>query len=146
MAIFSTLIQVVQIISALVVIGLVLMQHGKGADMGAAFGSGASGSVFGASGSANFLSRMTAGAAATFFITTLMLAFVINGKERDSNSVMKNLPGITAPATTPPTSTTPATPATPAVPKDSAVPAPATPVAPASTAPAAPAPAQVPKQ
>jgi preprotein translocase subunit SecG len=140
MAIFSTLIQVVQIISALVVIGLVLMQHGKGADMGAAFGSGASGSVFGASGSANFLSRLTAGAAATFFITTLMLAFVINGKERDSNSVMKNLPGITAPATTP------ATPATPAVPKDSAVPAPATPVAPASIAPAAPAPAQVPKQ
>ncbi len=79
MALFSTLIQVIQIISALIVIGLVLMQHGKGADMGAAFGGGASGSVFGATGSANFLSRATAGAAAAFFITTLMLAFVING-------------------------------------------------------------------
>ncbi len=98
MALFSTLIQVVQIISALIVIGLVLMQHGKGADMGAAFGSGASGSVFGATGSANFLSRATAIAAGAFFVTTLMLAFVINGQSRSSNSVMNNAPAVTAPA------------------------------------------------
>lgn len=64
---------VLQIISAVVVIVLVLMQHGKGADLGAAFGSGASGSVFGASGSANFLSRSTAVAATIFFCSTLAL-------------------------------------------------------------------------
>ena len=62
---------VLQIISAVVVIVLVLMQHGKGADLGAAFGSGASGSVFGATGSANFLSRSTAIAATVFFCSTI---------------------------------------------------------------------------
>jgi preprotein translocase subunit SecG len=138
MALFSTFIQVIQIISALVVIGLVLMQHGKGADMGAAFGSGASGSVFGATGSANFLSRATAGAAAAFFITTLMLAFVINGKARTSNSVMNAVPAITAPsvpvdAVKPPTA--------PVAPSD-AVPT----AAPAATGAAASKPTEVPKQ
>ncbi len=64
---------VLQIISAVVVIVLVLMQHGKGADLGAAFGSGASGSVFGAAGSANFLSRSTAIAATVFFCSTIAL-------------------------------------------------------------------------
>ena len=64
---------VLQIISAVVVIVLVLMQHGKGADLGAAFGSGASGSVFGATGSANFLSRSTAIAATVFFCSTIAL-------------------------------------------------------------------------
>ena len=64
---------VLQIISAVVVIVLVLMQHGKGADLGAAFGSGASGSLFGASGSANFLSRSTAIAATVFFCSTIAL-------------------------------------------------------------------------
>ncbi len=64
---------VVQIISAVAVIVLVLLQHGKGADLGAAFGSGASGSVFGASGSANFLSRSTAAAATIFFCATLAI-------------------------------------------------------------------------
>jgi len=68
----------VHILVGLVVIGLVLMQHGKGADMGAAFGSGASGSLFGATGSANFLSRMTAVLAAVFFITSLTLAYMAN--------------------------------------------------------------------
>ncbi len=62
-----TLMLVVQLLSALVMIGLVLIQHGKGADMGASFGSGASGSLFGATGSANFLSRSTAVCAALFF-------------------------------------------------------------------------------
>ena len=63
-----------QILAALVMIGLVLIQHGKGADMGASFGSGASGSLFGATGSANFLSRFTAVCAAVFFACTLGLA------------------------------------------------------------------------
>lgn len=66
----------IQILAALVMAGLVLVQHGKGADMGAAFGSGSSGSLFGASGSANFLSRMTAVAATVFFASTLSLAFL----------------------------------------------------------------------
>lgn len=69
----KTLIIVVQVLAALGVIGLVLLQHGKGADMGAAFGSGASGSLFGATGSANFLSRTTAVLAAIFFVSTLTL-------------------------------------------------------------------------
>ena len=64
---------VVQILSAIAVIILVLLQHGKGADLGAAFGSGASGSIFGASGSANFLSRSTAVAATLFFLATIAL-------------------------------------------------------------------------
>ena len=64
---------VVQIVSAIGVIILVLLQHGKGADLGAAFGSGASGSLFGASGSANFLSRSTAVAATLFFLATIAL-------------------------------------------------------------------------
>ena len=64
---------VVQILSAVAVIILVLLQHGKGADLGAAFGSGASGSIFGASGSANFLSRSTAVAATLFFLATIAL-------------------------------------------------------------------------
>jgi preprotein translocase subunit SecG len=68
------LIVVVQVISALVIIGLVLLQHGKGADMGAAFGSGASGSLFGATGSSNFMSKSTGVAAAVFFASTLALA------------------------------------------------------------------------
>ncbi|MFD1558114.1 preprotein translocase subunit SecG [Paraburkholderia silviterrae] len=72
----KTLIIVVQILSALGVIGLVLLQHGKGADMGAAFGSGASGSLFGASGSANFLSRTTAALATVFFVSTLALTYL----------------------------------------------------------------------
>ncbi len=67
---------VLQVLTALGVIILVLLQHGKGADMGAAFGSGSSGSLFGASGSANFLSRLTGGLAAVFFACTLVLSFM----------------------------------------------------------------------
>ncbi len=70
------------------VIGLVLIQHGKGADMGAAFGSGASGSLFGASGSANFLSRTTAVLAAVFFLTSLGLTYIASSKPKASGSVM----------------------------------------------------------
>lgn len=69
---------IVQILSAITIIGLVLLQHGKGADMGAAFGAGASGSLFGATGSSNFLSRSTAVAAVVFFVATLVLAYMGN--------------------------------------------------------------------
>lgn len=86
---FFSLVLTVHILVALVIIGLVLMQHGKGADMGAAFGSGASGSLFGASGSANFLSRMTGILAAVFFVTSLTLAYVASNKPKTSGSVMQ---------------------------------------------------------
>ena len=86
---FFSLLLTVHILVALVIIGLVLMQHGKGADMGAAFGSGASGSLFGSSGSANFLSRMTGGLAAVFFITSLSLAYVASSKPKTTGSVMQ---------------------------------------------------------
>ncbi len=76
------LVLALQIITALVMIGLVLIQHGKGADMGASFGSGASGSLFGATGSANFLSRSTAACAAVFFVCTLALAYTANERPR----------------------------------------------------------------
>lgn len=72
----ENLIWVVHLITAVVLIGLVLIQHGKGADMGAAFGSGSAGSLFGSSGSANFLSRSTAIAAAVFFVTSLSLTYL----------------------------------------------------------------------
>src|SRR5881227_685527 len=75
MNIVMNLVLALQILTALVMIGLVLIQHGKGADMGAAFGSGASGSLFGATGSSNFLSKSTAVAAAVFFASTLALAY-----------------------------------------------------------------------
>ena len=75
MAWLNSVLIVIQVICAVAVIILILLQHGKGADMGAAFGSGASGSLFGASGSANFLSRSTAVLAAVFFIATIGLAY-----------------------------------------------------------------------
>ncbi|KQW67982.1 MULTISPECIES: preprotein translocase subunit SecG [unclassified Methylibium] len=78
MQMLLTVMVVVQMLSALVMIGLVLIQHGKGADMGASFGSGASGSLFGATGSANFLSRSTGVCAAVFFACTLALAYFGN--------------------------------------------------------------------
>jgi preprotein translocase subunit SecG len=78
MSIFLSVVLVVQVLSALAVIVLVLLQHGKGADMGASFGAGASGSLFGSTGSANFLSRTTGVLAAIFFASTLALAFVAN--------------------------------------------------------------------
>src|SRR5258705_9622533 len=84
----KTLIIVVQLLSAFGVIGLVLLQHGKGADMGAAFGSGASGSLFGATGSANFLSRTTAVLAAVFFVTTLTLTYLGAYRTKPSAGVL----------------------------------------------------------
>lgn len=108
---FHTIIVVIQVLSALTIIGLVLLQHGKGADMGAAFGSGASGSLFGATGSSNFLSKSTGIAAAVFFAATLGLAFLGSNRTASSGSVIDTM---SAPAAkVPPTSaaTTPAAPA-----------------------------------
>jgi preprotein translocase subunit SecG len=94
MNLLLNLVVALQIISALVMIGLVLIQHGKGADMGASFGSGASGSLFGATGSANFMSRSTAVCAAVFFACTLALAFY----SRPATGSVLDRPAISAPA------------------------------------------------
>lgn len=91
MNIWLTLVLVVHVIAALGIIGLVLLQHGKGADMGAAFGGGSSGSLFGATGSANFLSRATAILATIFFITSLGLAYLATHKPRESGGVMERV-------------------------------------------------------
>ncbi|ELA00100.1 preprotein translocase subunit SecG [Cupriavidus metallidurans] len=122
MAIFKTLLVIVQVLSALGVIGLVLLQHGKGADVGAAFGSGASGSLFGATGSANFLSRTTAVLAALFFCCTLGLTLLGNYKPSASLGVMgaaqQSAPAAAAPASAPAAAAASASaPAGPAVPK-----------------------------
>ena len=104
MQILMTLTLVVQILSALVMIVLVLLQHGKGADMGASFGSGASGSLFGATGSANFLSRSTAVAATLFFVATLMMAYFGNMRSAGDGGLMDKLvtpPPATASAAAP---------------------------------------------
>jgi preprotein translocase subunit SecG len=91
----TTIIVLVQVLSALTIVGLVLLQHGKGADMGAAFGSGASGSLFGATGSSNFLSKSTGIAAAIFFSATLGLSLVSNGRHATiSGGVLDNLPTV----------------------------------------------------
>ena len=82
---------VVHVLAALTIIGLVLLQHGKGADVGAAFGSGASGSVFGATGSANFLSRATAMMALVFFLTSLGLTY-FSAHKSDTRGVMADHP------------------------------------------------------
>ena len=79
----------VQMLSALAMIGLILIQHGKGADMGAAFGSGSAGSLFGASGSANFLSRTTAVLAAVFFACTLLLAYFSHARPAGGGSLLE---------------------------------------------------------
>jgi preprotein translocase subunit SecG len=108
MSIFLSILLAVQMISAVAMIGLILVQHGKGADMGAAFGSGGSGSLFGASGSANFLSRTTAVLATVFFVCTLLLAYF--GSVRpvaSSGSVLENA-ALTVPA---PVASMPAAPA-----------------------------------
>ena len=97
MNVFSSVILAVQMLAALGMIGLILMQHGKGADMGASFGSGSSGSLFGASGSANFLSRSTAALATVFFVATLALAYLSNARPVSSGSVLEGA-AVTAPA------------------------------------------------
>lgn len=82
-----TILVVLHVLVSIALIGLVLVQHGKGADAGAAFGSGASGTVFGSRGSANFLTRITAWLAAAFFVLSLALAYVVHGKSASSSVV-----------------------------------------------------------
>src|SRR4051794_12058865 len=98
MAFLESFLLVVHLIVAAVVCGLVLLQHGKGADMGAAFGSGSSGSLFGASGSANFLSRTTAVLAAVFFACTLGLAYFSHSVRPAGSSSVLERGAATAPA------------------------------------------------
>lgn len=121
MAILESLLLILHIAVAVTVCVLVLLQHGKGADMGAAFGSGSSGSVFGASGSANFLSRSTAVLAVVFFLTSLALTYIATTKSapRDvmQQGVMSNTPAtkasdVPAPGALPGVPATPAAPAT----------------------------------
>jgi preprotein translocase subunit SecG len=120
MALVETILFVVQVLVAITLCGLILLQHGKGADMGAAFGSGSSGSLFGAAGSANFLSRTTAILAAVFFLTSLGLTYLGTTHARSGakqQGVMQDAPvtkaveGV-APAPTP-VVPAPATPAAP---------------------------------
>ncbi|VTU30209.1 Preprotein translocase band 1 subunit [Variovorax sp. PBS-H4] len=92
----------VQMLAALAMIGLILIQHGKGADMGAAFGSGSAGSLFGASGSANFLSRTTGVLAAVFFACTLLLAYFSHARPTGGGSLLERAAvGAPAPAPAP---------------------------------------------
>ncbi len=101
MNVLLNLVVALQILSALVMIGLVLIQHGKGADMGASFGSGASGSLFGATGSANFLSRSTAVCAAVFFVCTLSLAYTSNDRTPSRGGSVLDRPASAASAVAP---------------------------------------------
>ncbi len=102
---------VIHVLAALGIVGLVLLQHGKGADVGAAFGGGASGSLFGAAGSANFLSRATAILAVVFFLTSLGLTY-LSARKTEQKGVMANQPAQTQslpaqiPAQNPPASGT----------------------------------------
>ena len=155
MEIVLRLVLMAQILSALAMIGLILVQHGKGADMGAAFGSGASGTLFGASGSANFLSRATAVLAGVFLACTLALAyfgFSVRSESSGGSSVLDRRPAAAAPAASAPASALPtasaAAPAASSAPTGAAaIPTDALATLPASAAPAVPASgaAQIPK-
>lgn len=134
MNVLLTIVLAIQMLSALGMIGLILVQHGKGADMGAAFGSGGSGSLFGASGSANFLSRTTAVLAGVFFVCTLALAYFGNSGPQTGSSVLEGT-AITAPA--------PAAPGAGQIP-GTATPAPASGATPVPPAPAASGAGQIP--
>ncbi|MBI1396201.1 MAG: preprotein translocase subunit SecG [Betaproteobacteria bacterium] len=87
-----TAILILHVLVAAGIIGLVLLQHGKGADMGAAFGSGSAGSLFGSSGSANFLSRATGVLTAIFFVTSLALTYLSAGKSESGGVMAEHLP------------------------------------------------------
>jgi preprotein translocase subunit SecG len=122
MQIWLTLLLALQVITAIVMIGLVLVQHGKGADMGASFGGGASGSLFGATGSANFLSRSTAACATVFFLCTLAITYLsstgtITRKQEGTSVLDAPLPAASVPGAIPAAPTAPGQiPAQPAAP------------------------------
>jgi preprotein translocase subunit SecG len=113
MEIVFPIVLAIHVLVGISIIGLVLLQHGKGADMGAAFGSGASGSLFGATGSANFLSRTTGVLAAVFFVTSLGLSYMASNKSGGERSVMESVkPQPAAPAESKPEVLAPGAPAT----------------------------------
>jgi len=87
----SEIILIIHVIIAVALIGLILIQHGKGADAGAAFGSGASSTVFGSQGSASFLTRLTAGLATAFFITSLSLAYMTRSTSTTSSDDVQTI-------------------------------------------------------
>jgi len=95
----ETLVLVVHVLVAIVMIALILLQQGKGAEMGASFGSGASGTVFGSAGSAGFLTKLTAGLALVFFLTSLGLA--VFAKQHSTKAAEAFLPSAAVPATLP---------------------------------------------
>ncbi len=95
----ETVVWVIHVVAAVVLIGLVLVQHGKGADMGAAFGTGSAGGVFGSAGSANFLSRSTAVAATVLFITSLSLTYLYANPSQQQGVMDRQ--AITAPESAP---------------------------------------------
>lgn len=132
MTLLHNILLLVQILSALGMIGLILVQHGKGADMGAAFGSGGSGSLFGASGGANFLSRTTSVLAAVFFVCTLGLAYFGNIRPASSGSVLEKTMVVPAQPSS-------QIPGTQSAPVDASIPAPTQPGQVPTTTPTAPA-------
>ncbi|MBL8382241.1 MAG: preprotein translocase subunit SecG [Burkholderiales bacterium] len=113
MNILLNIILLLHVVAAIGVIVLVLLQHGKGADMGAAFGGGSAGSLFGATGSANFLSRLTAVLATVFFLTSLSMAYLATHKPKAGGGVMDAVTNAPKP---------PAAPAVPGVPSPAAIP------------------------
>jgi preprotein translocase subunit SecG len=98
MSFWVNVLVIVHVLVALAIIGLVLLQHGKGADMGSGFGGGASSSLFGATGSANFLSRATAVLATVFFLLSLALAYIATNAPRDSGSIVDRIQSGAKPA------------------------------------------------
>ena len=86
----QTVILIIHVLLAVALIVLLLVQHGKGADAGAAFGSGASSTVFGARGSATFLTKLTTGIALIFFVTSISLAYIASNKTSESKSLIEN--------------------------------------------------------
>ena len=132
MPIEFTILLVIQIIASFSIIVLVLLQQGKGADMGSAFGSGSAGSLFGATGAANFLSRMTKWAAVVFFLATIGLAYIANsgGQEQDTGIMESFQPSQSVPSLPGTSPTSPsgsgAVPNAPAVPQSGGGTAPAT--------------------
>ncbi|HEY1773542.1 MAG TPA: preprotein translocase subunit SecG [Gammaproteobacteria bacterium] len=112
-----TILTIALVFDAILLIGLILLQQGKGADAGAAFGSGASGTVFGAGGSANFLSHTTGILATLFFALALTMAYVARHSTASTNSVIDS---VTQPAATQPPATNTAKPAVTSVPAPAA--------------------------
>ena len=118
MDVWLTVVIVAHVLVALAIIGLVLLQHGKGADMGSGFGSGSSGSLFGATGAANFLSRMTAALATIFFLTSLGLAYLATNKPKPTGGGVLDAVKSEQPAAPKPEAQSPTPPAD--IPKPSA--------------------------